>query len=448
MSDWGATHSTSIGAGLDIEMPAAKFMNGSILSAAMASGSVTQAMIDDSVLRILTPMFALGVMDANASTWDYRKLETNATSDEATTLARRLSAASTVLLKNEDGLLPLKTGVRTLAVIGFAAANNTVVHAGGSGSVVPSYIANPLDAIKAAAAASSMVVTFDSGHDASTAAALAKRSDVALVFVQTLSGEGWDRPSLSLDDACAHGPSCKHQNALVAAVAAANKKTAVIMTVPGAMLTPWRDSVASLLVNFMPGQQAGTAIADVLFGAVNPSAKLPLTFPSVENQTAFSPEQWPGLPNPLKPSYANYTEGLLVGYRYYDAKGLEPAFPFGHGLSYTTFGYSSLAIDAAKKSVSFTLTNTGAVPGAEVAQLYLRFPPTAGEPPQVLKRFIKSDLLAPGASQAIAFEAFDPDFDLAIWDEDVHGWKRVAGEFGVLVGSSSRDIRLKGSFVA
>ena len=110
MSDWGATHSTSIGAGLDIEMPAAKFMNGSILSAAMASGSVTQAMIDDSVLRILTPMFALGVMDANASTWDYRKLETNATSDEATTLARRLSAVSTVLLKNEDASYPSRRG--------------------------------------------------------------------------------------------------------------------------------------------------------------------------------------------------------------------------------------------------------------------------------------------------------------------------------------------------
>ena len=451
MSDWGATHSTSIASGLDVEMPAARYMNGSMLAKAMASGGVTRHTIDDSLLRILTPMFALGVMDAEPSTWDYRRLQANVTTDEAVAAARHLSAASTVLLRNEGGLLPIAANaVRSLAVIGFAAANNSVVHAGGSGSVAPSYIANPLDAIRAAAAAASppISVTYDSGADLARAAALARRVDVSIVFVQTLSGEGWDRPSLSLDDACAHRPVCHQQNALVAAVAAAaSGRVAVVMSVPGAVLTPWRDEVAAILVNFMPGQQAGNAIADVLFGTTNPTAKLPLTFPSAPNQTALSPEQWPGLPNPKRPAYANYTEGLLVGYRYYDANGLAPAFPFGHGLSYTAFSYADLAIEAGGRAITFTLTNEGARAGAEVAQLYLEFPAAAGEPPRVLKRFVKSATLAPGESQAIVFEALDPGFDLAIWDEHTHGWRGVKGEFGVLIGSSSRDIRLKGRFV-
>ena len=443
MSDWGATHSTSINAGLDVEMPAAAHMNGSTVAALVKSGKVSKAKVVDSVVRILTPMFAVGVMDEPVSAWDWKKLKNNATSEASVASARKLSAASTVLLKNVGGVLPLPSGGR-IAVLGYAAHDNTVVHAGGSGSVEPSYVAAPLDGIKAAAGPHATIL-YDSGiPNATTAAALAATADVAIVFVQTLSGEGADREGLTLDVGCA-GAGCDHQNALVEAVAAANKKTIVVMTVPGAVLTPWREKVAGLLTNFMPGQQAGNAIADVLFGKVNPSARLPLTFPSYENETALSPHQWPGWPDPKHPTYANYSEGLLVGYRFYDAHQVAPAFPFGHGLSYTEFAYSELVVDAASHTVSFTLTNTGKLAGAEVAQLYLAFPKAAGEPPKVLRRFLKTATLKPGAHAKISFDPLVAKEDMSIWSESKHDWEVVKGKYGVMVGASSADIRLRGS---
>jgi len=227
-----------------------------------------------------------------------------------------------------------------------------------------------------------------------------------------------------------------------AAVAAANAKTVVVMSVPGAVLTPWRHKVGAILCNFMPGQQAGNAIADVLFGRVNPTAKLPITMPAYEDEDGLSPTQWPGFPDPANPRFAIYSEELLVGYRHYDALGLEPAFPFGHGLSYTTFGYSSLTV-AAGGAVSFTMTNLGALAGAEVAQLYLSFPPSAGEPPKVLRRFRKVEL-QPGKSVRVAFAPLKASADMAVWSEKAHAWTVVGGDFGVLVGASSRDIRLTG----
>ena len=389
---------------------------------------------------------------------------------------------------------------RDHTIAGYAHA-----HAG-SGSVVPSYIASPLTGILAAVDGHA-TVSYDSGANQSQAVALARECDVAIVFVQTVSSEGRDRSSLSLDDDCS-GSHCHAQNALVEAVAAANRKTVVVMTVPGAVLTPWRDQVAALLTNFMPGQQAGHAIADVLFGRVNPSGarplslppglapcmppaacrlphaacrmphaacrlppaacrqhaafetvgmrpaggvagKLPLTFPSKENETALTPHQWPGWPDPRNPTYANYSEGLLVGYRYYDAHGIAPAYPFGHGLSYAgPFGYSALRVHAAAGAykISMTLTNKGTVRGAEIAQLYIAFPPSANEPPKVLRRFQKVDL-APGESATVDFAPLVPATDLAIWDEGAHAYRTVDGEFGVLVGASSRDVRLKATFV-
>jgi len=440
MSDWGATHSTSIAAGLDVEMPSAKYFNETALKGAIAGGGATEAQITASVVRIFTAMFTVGVMDAPDGTWDWKHMAKNVTTATAAASARKLSAVSTVLLQNDGGVLPLdKTKLESLCVIGYAAQNNTVVHAGGSGSVVPSHISAPLEGIRAAVEGHSVDVRYDDGADASQAAALAKTCASAVVFVQTLSSEGSDRPSLSLNDNCAGGAACKQQDALVSAVSKANPKTIVVMSVPGAVLTPWRKDVAALVTNFMPGQEAGGAIADVLFGAVNPSGKLPLTFPTAENETDITPHQWPGWPDPKKPTYANYSEGLLVGYRWYDAHKKEPAFPFGHGLSYTSFAYAELTVQGL--SVNFTVTNTGDIDGAEVAQLYLAFPSAAGEPPKVLRRFAKVNLM-PGEHQTVSFTL--KDADVSIWDTGVHGWRKVAGEYGVLVGSSSRDVRLQG----
>eukprot|EP00037_Helgoeca_nana_P030206 m.371512 g.371512 ORF g.371512 m.371512 type:complete len:746 (+) comp28131_c0_seq1:2254-4491(+) len=474
MSDWGATHSTSIHAGLDVEMPSAKFMGPAGINSTLQAKGATLADIDDSVTRILTAMFQVGVIDTFAKdpmAYDVSKHSKNVTTIAAAELARTLSAQSTVLLKNDDALLPIAHGKR-IAIIGLADTDNALTHAGGSGQVTPSFIATPLSSFKAAYHGG--VVTYCNGSDVALCAAHAGAADVAIVFAGTLSSEGSDRKSLSLDD----GIAVNNQNELITRVAAAQTNTAVVLSVPGAILCPWAPAVKAILTNFMPGQQAGNAITDVLLGLVNPSAKLPLTFPNVENETEFTPEQWPGLPDAPLPSpktnprqlcekltqqgfaegfvqgpttndpppscnYANYTERLLVGYRYYDHHKIAftTGFPFGHGLSYTQFAYSELT--ASKTAVSFTLKNTGDRAGAEVAQLYLGFPASAEEPPRQLKGFSKV-LLAAGASMQITIPLTPRE--MSIWDVGSHGWQVVNGEFTAWVGSSSRDTRLTGTF--
>jgi len=216
---------------------------------------------------------------------------------------------------------------------------------------------------------------------------------------------------------------------------------------------PWANDVSAIITNFMPGQQAGNAIADVLFGKVNPSGKLPMLFPNKENETEASAAQWPGLPNPKNPTYVYYEEKLLVGHRFYDAHNITftTGFPFGHGLSYTTFEYSGLTVNKASCptsdcfEVKLAVKNSGKVAGAEVAQLYLTFPQTAGEPRQ-LKGFHKTKVLAPGATEQVTIPLTTRE--LSIWDTTSarHGWRVVPGTFHVNVGASSRDLRLHSSF--
>jgi len=449
MSDWGATHSTSIMEGLDIEMPTAKFMNPDDIKAKIANGTATEAAVTESVTRILRALFAVGTMDVPTSSWSWKKQGTNCTTEASVTSARKLSAASTVLLKNDGAILPLSKG-KKIALIGFAGVG-AVVHGGGSGSVVPSYTVSPMEGI--ADQDSGATIKFDDGTNLESAKAAAKDADYAIVFVGTLSHEGGDRASLSLDDGCVadgrHGSNTQcegnanNQNAMVEAIAGVNKNTIVVMSIPGAVLLPWNKQVAAILTNFMPGQQAGNAIADVLYGVVNPSAKLPITLPNKENETELSPRQWPGYPDPANPAHADYSEKLNVGYRYYDTYSIDftTGYPFGHGLSYTTFGYSTLTADS--KSVSFTLTNTGGVQGAEVVQLYLGYPKEAGEPPKVLRGFQKVNL-EQGAKQSVTISLTPKD--LSIWDVSSSSWKQIDGTFSVFVGSSNRDIRLQGTF--
>lgn len=436
MSDWGATHSTSIMAGLDMEMPGGDWMNPELILPAIAAGSVTVEAIDDSVFRILWAMFSVGVMDLPADTWDWHHRAENVTSEEAVALAQSLSESSTVLLKNDKNILPLKKGQK-IAVLGLA-DHTAITHSEGSGTVEPSFVKTPLAEITNVAGQDHVV--FHDGNDTAAAAAVAKSADVAIVFVGTISGEGSDRHSLSLDTS--NGQHRTNLNDLVTSVAAANPNTVVVVSAPGAVLLPWSGSVAAILSNFMGGQAVGGAIANVLFGSVNPSGKLPVTFPNMENETAFSPAQYPGLPDPKNPAYAFYSEKLLVGYRYYDAMGIQftTGYPFGHGLSYTTFEYGDLSI--ALMSVTFTVKNTGTAAGAEVAQVYLGFPSAAGEPLWQLKGFEKTSLLQVGDVQKITIQL--KPRDVSIWDSKKHAFEPLSGLFHVRVGSSSRDIRLEG----
>lgn len=262
----------------------------------------------------------------------------------------------------------------------------------------------------------------------SEATTLASQSDVAVVVVGCNATEGSDRSTLALPGT---------QDGLISAVAGANSKTIVVVYAPCQILMPWatNSNVTSILYGGVPGQEQGNALAKVLFGDINPAGKLPFTI--AVNTSDYVPSA------PGTGSTVPYSENLLVGYRGFDSRGVTPLYPFGHGLSYTSFSYTNLS--ATSSSVSFTLTNTGSRAGAEVAQLYLGFPTSAGEPPKQLKGFKKVSLGA-GASQVVTFPLTSED--LSTWDTINKRWVVAAGTHSVYVGSSSRDIRLNGSFVA
>jgi beta-glucosidase len=296
-----------------------------------------------------------------------------------------------------------------------------VIGGGGSGFVNPAYVSAPFDALGAR-----LDVTYGDETDMDAAGQVAAAADVAIVFVGASSTEGQDRDSLSLPE---------EHDQLISAVASTQKNVVVVVATPGPILTPWRDDVAAILVPWMPGQEFGEAIADVLLGDVNPAARLHHTMPNIENEIQMTDSQWPGIN-----LTATYTEKLEVGYRWYSSHEVVPAFPFGHGLSYTTFSYGDLRIG--DDSVAFNLTNTGQRAGAEVAQMYLTFPESAGEPPKQLKGFAKV-LLQPGESKEVKLPTTARDF--SIWDVETHGWQEVSGEFSVEVGASIMDTRATGS---
>jgi beta-glucosidase len=260
----------------------------------------------------------------------------------------------------------------------------------------------------------------------------ARAADVAVVFVNDIRTEGADLPTLALPG---------DQDALIEAVAAANPHTVVVLDTGGPVLTPWRDKVAGILAAWYPGQENGDAIASLLFGDVNPSGKLPVTFPRSDDQGPLtSPERFPGVNDTVR-----YDEGLLVGYRFYDARGQQPAYPFGHGLSYTTFSYGRLRVlrsfQRGGAIVKVRVANTGEREGAETVQLYVGFPAGAGEPPKVLRAFRKVQL-DPGQRATVTLTL--DRRDLSVWRG--HGWVSPAGRYRLMVGSSSRDIRSTATF--
>src|SRR5947209_18404949 len=271
------------------------------------------------------------------------------------------------------------------------------------------------------------------------AAALAGRSDVAVVVVRDYRNEHADLPSLTLSN---------EQDLLIQVVAAANPRTVVVLATGGPALMPWLDQVPAVLESWYGGQEQGNALADVLFGDVNPSGKLPVTFPRSDHDTPVSsPEQYSRTER-----VARFSEGLAVGYRGYDQLGIEPLFPFGYGLSYTSFAYSQLqgvpetTGGTGAIQVSFKLTNSGTRAGAEVTQVYLGLPANTGEPPKRLVGWAKVEL-EPGETREVNV-TLDPNatsHPLSYWNTNTHGWEMASGDYQVYVGASSRDIRLTGA---
>jgi beta-glucosidase len=258
------------------------------------------------------------------------------------------------------------------------------------------------------------------------AVALARSSDVAVVFVGAFESEGADLADIDLPG---------EQNQLIRAVAAANRRTIVVLNTGSAVTMPWVDSVAAVLEGWYPGQEDGNAIAAVLFGDVNPSGKLPVSFPrTLADVPAASAARWPGVDGRVE-----YSDGLLVGYRWYQARGITPLFPFGFGLSYTTFRFENLRVSRRGRSVAVgvDITNTGRRAGADVVQLYVGFPASTGEPPKQLKGFQKVPL-APGETRHLTF-SLDPRA-FAHWDAAANGWVVSAGEYQIEIGDASDNL--------
>jgi beta-glucosidase len=427
-SDFGAVHSTipSALAGLDLEMPTGKYF-GEDLKAAVQSGQVPVSVIDDKLVRRFRTMMRFGVFDHPPAAKPIPAKENGAKS-------RAIAEQGMVLLKNERGFLPLRK-VKSIAVIGPGAAA-AVTGGGGSSHVVPLYTVDPVEGIRKRAG-TAVKVSFSDGSDVQQSATLARGADVAIVMVSKVDREGRDQ-SLNLE---------QNQDQIIEAVAAANPRTIVVLKTGSAILMPWLANVPAILEAWYPGEEDGNAVANVLFGDVNPSGKLPLTFPRhVEDEPANTPAQYPGVDG-----VAHYSEGVFVGYRHYDEKTIEPLFPFGFGLSYTTFAFSNLKLgaepgSAAHWSVDFDIRNTGRVAGAEVAQVYVGLPSSAvPQPPKQLKGF-KKVLLQPGKTEHVHLTLNAPA--LSYWNVQKHGWTMAPGTYKVMVGASSRDIRLSGEFQA
>jgi beta-glucosidase len=444
MSDWGAVHSTEQAANTGLDQDSGFPFDkepyfGAALKKAVAEGRVSERRLDEMAGRILRSMFAHGVIDdpVKPGPIDFA-------AHAAVTRADAEEGA--VLLKNRDRILPLGPEVRKIAIIG-GYADRAVLSGGGSsqtyphgGNAVPGlepkswpgpvvyYPSSPMQAIQALAPQAT--VTFHDGRDPAAAARLARESDVALVFATQWTSESIDT-SLTLP---------ANQDALIAAVAEANPKTVAVLETGGPVLMPWLDRVAGVLEVWFPGTSGGEAVANLLFGRVNPSGKLPVTFPRAESQLPRPALDGLGLPAGT-PFTVSYGEGATVGYKWYDARQLEPLFAFGHGLSYTDFDYGRLRAEEAAPGdlrVSFRVKNDGRAAGKDVPQVYVS--PVAGgwEAPKRLGAFTKVEL-QPGAETEVSLKV-DPRL-LAVWDKAAHGWRIAAGEYRVMLGASSRDIK-------
>ena len=435
MSDWGAVHSTADAAndGLDqftgfccaSDKP---WFAPPAMKAALASGAVPEARLDDMAERILWALFASGAVDhpVKPAPIDF---------DAHAAVAQKAAEDSLVLLKNDGGLLPLR-GVKSLAVIGGNAGKG-VLAGGGSSDVTPvggavmindhSYLPSPpLDALRHELPRAK--IGFDPGTDPAAAAALAASSDAAVVFVTQPDSEGYDG-KLELE---------ANQDSLVAAVARANPKTIVVIESGGAVFMPWVSQVPAILEAFYPGIRGGAAIARILSGKVNPSGHLPISFPASPDQLAHPTLPGLGLPNET-PVHITYDEGAAIGYKWYDAKGYTPLFAFGHGLSYTHFDLSGLAARPHRDTVrvSFSVHNAGNRAGKAVAQLYVApadWKAAGWEAPKRLGAFAAADLKR-GESRTIELSV-DPRL-LATYEAAGNNWHVRAGDYRLMLGQAS-----------
>jgi len=450
LSDWGATHSTVKAAlnGLDQDMPGDDNYFSEPLKKAVEDGQIPKARLDDMVHRILRSMFAAGVVDNPPvrSVVDPFKGRDD---------AQHIAEESIVLLKNADHILPLQVAAAaSIALIGshadvgvLSGGGSAQVDAPGGNAVNPQpggskwgvqvyFPSSPLKYVQKKSPQAS--VQYIDGGDRGAAANLARSSGTAIVFVNQPMREDRDAATLSLPD---------DQDALVDAVAAANPNTIVVLETGGPVSMPWIDKVKGVVEMWYPGIGGAQALANILFGEVNPSAKLPVTFAKDDAQLPHP--VIPGLvagssiPNGKHPPFdLDYTEGAEVGYKWFEAQNKQPLFPFGFGLSYTTYAYSGLTVDDAQRKVHFTVRNTGERAGTEIAEIYVALPAAAKESYKRLVAWQRVKLAA-GESKDVTL-TIDPLY-LSVFDTAKDGWQLLPGEYKVMAGASSSDTALHGT---
>lgn len=432
MSDWGAVNERVAGlkAGLELEMPASGGLNDQEIIRAVQEGTLEESVLDQAVIRILNIVFA----------YEDHRSKGPLELEKDHELARHVAEESMVLLKNENNILPLSSREKIAFIGGFA---KTPRFQGGGSSHINSFrIDNALDAVKNMGHAVTYAQGFSHDEDiydetaAAEAIEAAKSADKAVIFAglpDSFESEGYDRAHMRL-------PSC--QNRLIEEICRVQPNTVVVLHNGSPVEMPWLSQVKGLLEAYLGGQAAGSAVASILYGKVNPSGKLAETMP-VKLQD--------------NPSYLNfgckdivsYQEGVFVGYRYYDTKKMEVAFPFGHGLSYTTFAYANMRLDKSKMTdhdtlkVSVDVTNTGSLEGKEIVQFYVR--DLTGScpdrrPDKELKDFEKVSL-KPGETKTVSVTLDQRSF--AWYSVKLHDWYAATGDYEILVGASSRNILLK-----
>ncbi|MEP6907609.1 MAG: glycoside hydrolase family 3 C-terminal domain-containing protein [Pseudoxanthomonas sp.] len=444
MSDWGGVHSgaKAVMAGLDQQSAGEVFDKelyfDTPLRASVASGEVPQSRIDDMVHRLWRSIIAVGGLDhvPQPEPIDY---------DADGLISRHAAEAGMVLLRNERKLLPLSKQTGRIAVIGghadagvLSGGGSSAVKPSGGNAVVPSQAeagwpgpklyqpSSPLEEMRKLAP--NARIDFADGQDRAAAIALAQAADVAVVFANQWAGESFDQPSMTLTD---------DQDGLIAAVAAANPRTLVVMQTNGPVRLPWLEHVDAVMEAWYPGSRGGEAIARLLFGEVDPSGRLPVTWPRNESQLPRPAIAGSGIGNTSPPSLEiDYNiEGANVGYKWAIARGFTPQYAFGHGLTYTDFAYDKLALrmEDRQLTVSFDVRNTGTRSGTDVPQVYLSLPQGSSTP----LRLIGWQRLAlqPGQSQRVSVQV-DPRL-LAGYQTTTRNWKITAGTYQVHVGKSS-----------
>jgi beta-glucosidase len=463
MSDWDAVHNTmeALWNGMDLEMGTdlhmlpnpdySKFWMGDAVIALVKAGKFPEYLVDEKVRRILYVMFKTKMIDGGRKKGAYN-------SKEHQQIAARIAEEGIVLLKNQNNILPLnRSAVKNIAVIGYNAERKQSM-GGGSSQVRAFYEITPLQGLQNVAG-KNVNISYAKGYEIkrnavannqliNEAVQAAAKADVAIIVGGWTHGYNysvWADNSFDAEDIDKPNMQMPFgQDELIKAVVKANPRTVVVLMGGGAIdMRQWIDQTPVILQSWYSGMEGGNALAKIIFGDVNPSGKLPMTFPKkLEDHGSHALGEYPG--DTTHSLVVNYLDGIYVGYRYYDTYNVEPQFAFGHGLSYTTFTYGDMKITPSAKGavVSFTVTNNGKVAGAEVAQLYINEENALLPRPQKELKGFRKIYLNPGEQKTIAINLNEDAFQY--YNDAECKWVMDGGIYNILIGSSSREIRLKG----